>query len=539
MPSTSAFPHPSPAAEADPLLGRIVNDRYRIVETIGQGGMGRVYKALQSPLDRTVALKILAAGHDRDPNFYKRFFLEASVTAKLTHPNTITLYDYGRTEDGIFFIAMEYLDGRTLSQTMQQDGVLAQERVIHVAQQICRSLREAHGLGIVHRDLKPANVMLLRQHDDHDFVKVLDFGLVKFFQGENPDGDITNAGTFMGSPHYIAPEQARNQGPDQRCDIYSLGVLLYQMLTGQVPFTAANPVDIILKHLHEAPAPLREVRPDLSIDPRLESIVLRCLAKERTDRFQTMDELLVALKIQRQQLAGGSAVVSSTPDELKRVAPRASAATQAAPPPSVDTPVAVSAAPPRAAAPPPPPREAAVRPPPPPPGALEEATPGGRSSLLRAVLPFARRPLWIGAGVAVFAALALTLVLSRRNRTVPATKVEPTAAAAIGAPPPPPVYQQASAGVTVVSLSSTPSGAEVSDADGRALGRTPLDVPVSAGKALQLTLTLAGYRPFPVVRKSLSGDRVVISATLKKEPTRSERKPEPPARSVGYKDDPY
>ncbi|MCA1829288.1 MAG: serine/threonine protein kinase, partial [Myxococcales bacterium] len=231
--------------EPDPLVGRIINDRYKIVEQIGHGGMGRVYKALQAPLDRLIALKVLGAGHDRDPNFYKRFFLEASVTAKLTHPNTITLYDYGRTEDGIFFIAMEYLNGRTLSHAMQQDGPLAQERVIHIAQQICRSLREAHALGIIHRDLKPANVMLLRQHDDHDFVKVLDFGLVKFFHGENPEGDITNAGTFMGSPHYIAPEQARNQSPDQRCDIYSLGVLLYHMLTGRVPFTAGAPVDII------------------------------------------------------------------------------------------------------------------------------------------------------------------------------------------------------------------------------------------------------------------------------------------------------
>src|SRR5215470_13505417 len=394
MASTSAFPHPSPAAEADPLLGRIVNDRYRIVETIGQGGMGRVYKAMQSPLDRTVALKILAAGHDRDPNFYKRFFLEASVTAKLTHPNTITLYDYGRTEDGIFFIAMEYLDGRTLSQAMQQDGALAQERVIHVAQQICRSLREAHALGIVHRDLKPANVMLLRQPDDHEFVKVLDFGLVKFFQGENQEGEITNVGTFMGSPHYIAPEQARNQGPDQRCDIYSLGVLLYQMLTGKVPFTAPNPVDIILKHLHEAPVPPRQARPDLPIDPQLESIVLRCLAKERTERFQSMDDLLGALKVVRQQLAGSSLPIPQTPDSLKKVPPRASSAPSASADASTVAPGL--------------PREAVVRPPPPPPDALEEATPReefaearpGPAFFLRAALRHLR-PAWIGIGVSV------------------------------------------------------------------------------------------------------------------------------------------
>src|SRR6266851_3656014 len=358
MPAISASPQPSPTADADPLLGRTVNDRYRIVEAIGQGGMGRVYKALQSPLDRVVALKILGAGHDRDPNFYKRFFLEASVTAKLTHPNTITLYD----------------DGRTLSQALQQDGPLAQERVIHVAQQICRSLREAHALGIIHRDLKPANVMLLRQYDDHDFVKLLDFGLVKFFHAENPDCDITNAGTFMGSPHYIAPEQARNHGPDQRCDIYSLGVLLYQMLTGKVPLTAPNPVDIILKHLHETPVPPRQVRPDLPIDPRMESIVLRCLAKERAGRFQSMDELLGALKALRQQLTGSTGPLStpSTPDAVRPVRP--------------------------------------VRPPPPPPAALEEAPP---ERLRFAGVGEARgsmRSLWIATGVAILAAVALTWI---------------------------------------------------------------------------------------------------------------------------------
>ena len=224
--------------------------------------MGRVYKAVQAPLDRMVALKVLGAGHDRDPNFYKRFFLEASVTAKLTHPNTITIYDYGRTEDGVFFIAMEFLAGRTLSQAMQADGPLAQERVIHIAQQICRSLREAHALGIIHRDLKPANVMLLRAA-----------GRSRLRQGARlrpgevllrrraADADITNAGMFIGSPHVHRAGAGAQPGPDQRSDIYSLGVLLYQMLTGRVPFTAPAPVDIILKHLHETAVPPRALRP--------------------------------------------------------------------------------------------------------------------------------------------------------------------------------------------------------------------------------------------------------------------------------------
>jgi serine/threonine protein kinase len=368
MPGAQPAPDPpSAGTDADPLLGRVLNDRYKIVEAIGHGGMGRVYKALQAPFDRIVALKVLGAGHDREPNFFKRFFLEASVTAKLTHPNTITLYDYGRTDDGIFFIAMEFLNGRTLSETMQADGPLAQERVIHIAQQICRSLREAHALGIIHRDLKPANVMLLRQHDDHDFVKVLDFGLVKFFSGENMETDITNAGTFMGSPHYIAPEQARNQNPDQRCDIYSLGVLLYHMLTGRVPFTASAPVDIILKHLHDAPVPPRELRND-ELAPALEQIVLRCMAKSREERFQSMDELLAQLKAVRAHLTGISGAHSAPTHHDTQPLPksRAIAQTASTPHPGLRTPSepmsALRTTPSRGTS----------RPPPPPPDAMED-----------------------------------------------------------------------------------------------------------------------------------------------------------------------
>jgi eukaryotic-like serine/threonine-protein kinase len=535
MPAPSASSRPPDAAETDPLVGRTVNDRYRIVGAIGQGGMGRVYKAVQSPLDRVVALKILGAGHDRDPNFYKRFFLEASVTAKLTHPNTITLYDYGRTEDGIFFIAMEYLDGRTLSQAMQQDGPLAQERVIHIAQQICRSLREAHALGIIHRDLKPANVMLLRQHDDHDFVKVLDFGLVKFFHGDNPEGDITNAGTFMGSPHYIAPEQARNQGPDQRCDIYSLGILLYQMLTGKVPFTAPNPVDIILKHLHDAPVPPRTARPGFAIDAELEAIVLRCMAKDRADRFQSMDELLVALKVLRQRLTGSSGPpggsAPATPEKLHPVAARTAPLPEASSTPA-DAMQLVELAP---AA-----RPAAPRPPPPPPDAAGEAPPAPRFEGLSAPAVSTLR-IRIALGVAALAAVGLALWAGGSARQKPTVTVEQSAAVPVASVPSPErmPYQAASAGVTLVSLTSIPAGAEVDDADGRALGRTPLELPVSAGRPLQLLLRLEGYKAFPVVRRSVSGERIAIAATLKKEAPRTDPPRAPVRRSVGYKDDPY
>ena len=300
-------------AGPDPLLGRVINDRYTVVEQIGEGGMGRVYKALQAPLDRVVALKVLRVVDGRDLNLSKRFSLEAAVTARLTHPNTIKLYDFGCTPDGIFFIAMEYLNGRNLQDVLKHEGSLAQDRVIHIAQQICRSLGEAHALGIIHRDLKPSNVMLLSQPDDHDFAKVLDFGLVKFFAGENPKGDVTDIGTFVGSPDYMSPEQARNRQPDQRSDVYSLGVVLYQMLTGHPPFVAESSMDVILKHLLEAPVPPREARPDLKIAPELQEIVLRCLAKEREDRYQSMDDVLTQLKVARSPSTGFS---SPTPSSL-------------------------------------------------------------------------------------------------------------------------------------------------------------------------------------------------------------------------------
>ena len=175
-------PVPSVVGAADPLIGRILNDRFRILSPLGSGGMGKVYKAVQTPLDRVVALKILNPNFpaEKDPAFKRRFFLEASLTSKLRHPNTVTVIDYGQTEDGIYFIAMEYMEGQTLAEVLAHDKTLPWRRVLDIAQQICRSLREAHKLGVIHRDLKPANVMLLNEAD-HDMVKVLDFGLVKSF----------------------------------------------------------------------------------------------------------------------------------------------------------------------------------------------------------------------------------------------------------------------------------------------------------------------------------------------------------------------
>ncbi|MGH7281014.1 MAG: serine/threonine protein kinase, partial [Polyangiaceae bacterium] len=193
-------------ATVDPVIGRTINDRFKIVALLARGGMGKVYRAEQLPLGRQCAIKILNPGYagDQDPEFHKRFFLEASVASKLTHPNTVTIFDYGRTDDDIYYIAMEYLEGSTLHRAIRVAGHLAEERVVHISMQICRALREAHALGVIHRDLKPANVFLVEHGDEPDFVKILDFGLVKEFADE-PKEQLTQTGLFMGSPKYMAP----------------------------------------------------------------------------------------------------------------------------------------------------------------------------------------------------------------------------------------------------------------------------------------------------------------------------------------------
>ena len=292
-------PVPSVVGAADPLIGRVLNDRFRILSPLGSGGMGKVYKAVQTPLDRVVALKILNPNFpaEKDPAFKRRFFLEASLTSKLRHPNTVTVIDYGQTEDGIYFIAMEYMEGQTLAEALAHEKTLPWRRVLDIAQQICRSLREAHKLGVIHRDLKPANVMLLNEAD-HDMVKVLDFGLVKSFlasDGQSGDPEVTQNGVFLGSPQYMAPEQARNVA-DPRSDVYSLGILVYQMLSGRPPFQGKDYLEVIFQHMKESPRPVRDLNPTADVPPEVEAVVLRCLQKDPVARFQSMDEVLEALR---------------------------------------------------------------------------------------------------------------------------------------------------------------------------------------------------------------------------------------------------
>ena len=233
---------------------------------------------------------------EHDPEFHKRFFLEASIASKLTHPNTVTIFDYGRTDDDIYYMAMEYLEGHTLHRAIREAGSFPEERAAHVARQICRALREAHSLGVIHRDLKPANIFLVEHGDETDFVKVLDFGLVKDVSEGKPAEELTQTGLFMGSPKYMAPEQIRGDKVDARTDIYSLGIIMYEMLTGKVPFDRPNSVNILMAHVNEEPPALRQMNPNINPSQAIEDTVARCMAKDPETRFRSMDEVLAALK---------------------------------------------------------------------------------------------------------------------------------------------------------------------------------------------------------------------------------------------------
>jgi serine/threonine-protein kinase len=279
----------------DPFLGAVLDGKYEVVAAIARGGMGRVYRAVQRPLGREVALKVLdldqldakAKGSD----FARRFFLEAAACAKLHHPNTVVVYDYGQATEDVFYIAMELLDGRTLDHVLQVEAPLDPVRVKHIALQICGSIAEAHERGMIHRDLKPSNVMLNVRGADPDFVKVLDFGLVK----QADDVGLTQSGALLGTPRYIAPEQIGSSDVGPESDVYSLGACLYHCLTGRPPFESESKFVLLASHMNVEPPAIHEVYPESPTSPELAAVIMRCLRKDPAMRFRSMGELVDAL----------------------------------------------------------------------------------------------------------------------------------------------------------------------------------------------------------------------------------------------------
>ncbi len=279
--------------EKDPLLGAFVGDRFLVHDQLGEGGMGVVYRAEQTAIGRTVALKVLHAHLTRDESLHARFHNEAAASSRLTHPNTVTIYDFGKTESGSLYIAMEFVKGKSLDDEILDNGALEWRRSCRLAVQICGSLRDAHDNSIVHRDLKPENIMLCDRGGETDVVKVLDFGIAKILEDDGTDQRkaLTKTGMVFGTPQYMSPEQIRGEQVDHRTDIYSLGVILYQMLAGELPFTADMPMGVLSKHLMDIPPPFATSRPGSDIPAAVEAIVMSTLAKTVDDRPQSMKEL--------------------------------------------------------------------------------------------------------------------------------------------------------------------------------------------------------------------------------------------------------
>lgn len=549
--NTTQAPKQSPQ---DELVGRVINDRFRIISVIARGGMGRVYRAEQVPLGRLVAIKTLDprsnANGDSDPQFQQRFFLEASVASKLQHPNTVTVFDYGRTADGIYFIAMELVEGRSLFHVIREEAPFSADRIIHIAMQIARSLREAHRLDVIHRDLKPGNVLLTRHGDEDDFVKVLDFGLVKHVESES-EQELTKAGLFMGSPKYMSPEQIRGERVDARSDVYALGVVMYEMVTGRVPFERENTVKVLMAHMHEAVPPI--TAPDCP--PGLVDLIMRCLAKQPEGRPSSMDEVILMLKqatglslttsgafaLSQEMRLGGSPLLSQsgrmptgTPSQAfatgSHAIPMGTLSGEVMNPllqtgmhahPGMSGPLPV----------------------------LSQPPPPSTSWLPRIVAVSA---LLIAAGFLALRFLEQKPGVGARPDNGSVAAGTASGAGTTQAVPGQPGSQQPAVPQhhVIVTVTSNPPGANVS-VEGKAYGQTPADIEwwgdqAAPGREVNFVLQKDGFERATVVR-SVNGERLTVDAQLVRvapvvRPRPRERPAEPKGPVVvpdNFKDDPY
>jgi serine/threonine protein kinase len=325
----------APLREATELVeGMILRGKYEILAKVGSGGMASVYKARHVAFGEIRAIKVVSSRLADDVDFLNRFRTEAVVTRRLQHPRAVRVDDLDTTEDGRPFIVMEYVEGTSLRAQLQEQGSLGLARALDIAGQVAEALGAAHRAGIVHRDIKPENILLTPGDDGREAVKVVDFGIAKVREGAidvGPGYATTQTGVVVGTPQYLSPEQASGRKGDEldgRADLYALGLVLYEMLTGQLPFTGHTSLEILLHHVQTAPVPPHLVRPDLAIPPALSALLMRALAKDPQARFQTGEEMALAL----------SSASASTPaargdaslrDTLPRRSPGPSAGTAA------------------------------------------------------------------------------------------------------------------------------------------------------------------------------------------------------------------
>lgn len=328
----------------DKVVGTVVAGRFEVLRVLGKGGMGTVYEARQVAMNRRVALKLIHPHVVLSQAGVERFEREMQATARIRHPNTIQVYDYGQTEDGRLYLAMELLEGRTLAEVIRDEGPLAFERVVHIGTQVARALHAAQSEGIVHRDLKPDNIMLSDRYGERDQLKVLDFGIAHFL--DSSDAQLTTDGAIIGTPAYMAPEQATGVAVDARTDLYALGVVLYEMVTGGAPFRAPTTVSVLVMHVQVPPRPPSEL---VEVPEALEALILDLLAKSPADRPPSAAAVIERLRAMAPEAAGGTGPRRAPPDSSGSSEPVVVAASADRAPASAARPPAPGAAPKAAA----------------------------------------------------------------------------------------------------------------------------------------------------------------------------------------------
>jgi serine/threonine-protein kinase len=478
----------------DPLIGSVIAERFRIVDKLGTGGMGTVYQAEHCFIKKRVALKLLRPEITSNPDALARFQREALAASTIGHQNIVTIDDFGKLPDKQqVYLTMEYLDGEPLNQVIRR--VLPVEQVIDIMLQTCHGLAAAHAKGIIHRDMKPENVFLV---DNGTKVKILDFGIAKVTRGDTQDTNLTKTGAIFGTPNYMAPEQALGKKVDHRTDIYSMGIILYEMLAGVVPFRSDSFLAILTQHVTKPPVPPSEAADDARTVPlELERIAMRAIAKDPAERFQNMGEMVAALIEARRVLVGDRRLPSEL--RLSRIMP-----------PSSETPTASDL-------------QAAE---------IGVGNPTATAGELVAPLPGVPRRR---VGVIVFLSLAfllgaggVTLYVLQHDGDKPsvppsAARPAPDAPARTPTPAPEPKPEATpEPGKVVVFVSSVPSKATILRG-GVEVGPTPRPIKVAAGELLELVLRRAGFKDRKVTIKTEKGQEQVVEE-VRLEPLRRRRR---------------
>jgi serine/threonine protein kinase len=477
------------------LLGQVLDGRYRIESVLGQGGMGMVFRATQTSVQRPVAVKTLNPTLAIAPTFFERFRREAEVASRLRHPNIITIYDFGRAPDNTCYYVMEFLEGESLKELVKRDGPMSLRRAVDILEQTARGLAHAHAEHCVHRDLKPHNIMV-QQLDGRDFVKVLDFGLVKALEQEGEE-QLTSTGQVLGTPQYMSPEQAGGEEVDQRSDLYSLTGVFYFCLTGASPFGANTARKALTAALTQTVAPVNSKREGAPVPPSIDAFMQKGLAREREDRFQSAEEFIEAMldavaDLPPEQMdawpSGGASGRENSASNARSSKPPSAPPARSFAPPHVLARTSDSASsnsrarasngssqcPPAPWAPP-----AAQAPP-----GLSTASKGERVGI--AVLLLA-----MGAAV-----LAMRLIGGKTPAPQQAQVVELPRREPVKPPPPEapkPAMPVISPTVTV-KCTSTPSGAAIFNEEGVQIGTTPVELVLPREKKHKLTFRLRGHQ---------------------------------------------